>query len=115
MKTVWHPRQGPPAPGIYEDVHAGYGVEDGEVCARWVPRGGGIGKCPGVMRLAQDACYCATTHAPCSACLDARIECDECGYVVGWYTDDENQRAQAELDALVAKQRKEANGPILKR
>lgn len=40
--------------------------------------------CPyGKLILKQEPCYCAATHAPCSACTDAHLVCNYCELIPG--------------------------------
>lgn len=34
----------------------------------------------GYYRIEQEPCYCGAAPAPCSACENAWLECDECGH-----------------------------------
>lgn len=37
--------------------------------------------CCGRLRVARDGpCCCGAVHAPCSACEDSFLECDDCGW-----------------------------------
>lgn len=40
----------------------------------------------GYMKLTQEPCYCAATHAPCTNCTSSWLECTKCG-ATPWFKD----------------------------
>lgn len=53
-----------------------YGYEEGETCNRQ--------GCTGAIEIEDYTCCCSTTSTPpCGACENAKLTCDECGWVEG--------------------------------
>lgn len=47
-------------------------LEEGDTCL--------FQNCRGIVEITQEPCYCDVTNAPCSACENSHLACEDCGF-----------------------------------